>query len=227
MSAIRRLAGEAADNGFIETDVAAAIGRVKGVKRLGTRTGNWLTVEQAEQMLALTAGDSLRAKRDRVLLCLLIGCGLRREELSELTIDHVNQRDGRWMLVDLVGKGNRLRTVPMPAWCKDSIDRWIGASGITDGRLLRQVNKGDRVTGKGMSPQSVFDVVVRYGAKIGFSIAPHDLRRSFAKLAHKGKASVEQIQMSLGHSSIQTTEKYLGFEQDLADAPCDHLGLRV
>ncbi len=58
-------------------------------------------------------------------------------------------------------------------------------------------------------------------------IAPHDLWRMFAKLAHKGHAALEQIQISLGHASIQTTERYLGIEQDLTDAPCDHLGLRV
>jgi integrase/recombinase XerD len=57
--------------------------------------------------------------------------------------------------------------------------------------------------------------------------APHDLRRSFAKLAHKGRAPLEQIQICLGHASIQTTERYLGVEQDLTDAPCDHLGIRA
>lgn len=59
------------------------------------------------------------------------------------------------------------------------------------------------------------------------AIAPHDLRRTFAKLAHKGHAPLEQIQISLGHASIQTTEKYIGLEQNLADAPCDQLGIRA
>jgi integrase len=57
-------------------------------------------------------------------------------------------------------------------------------------------------------------------------LAPHDLRRSYAKLAHKGRAALEQIQLSLGHASIVTTERYLGVRQDLIDAPCDHLGIR-
>lgn len=61
---------------------------------------------------------------------------------------------------------------------------------------------------------------------MGVAIAPHDLRRTFAKLAHQGRAALEQIQISLGHASIQTTERYLGVEQDLLDAPCDHLGIR-
>ena len=61
--------------------------------------------------------------------------------------------------------------------------------------------------------------------RIGVKLAPHDARRSFAKLAHRGRAALEQIQITLGHASIQTTERYLAVRQDLSDAPCDHLGL--
>lgn len=58
-------------------------------------------------------------------------------------------------------------------------------------------------------------------------VAPHDLRRTFAQLALKGGAKIDQIQFSLGHGSIRTTEIYLGIQQDLTDAPCDHLGLKL
>jgi site-specific recombinase XerD len=227
LSAIRKLAAEAADNGMLAPELAAAIGRVKGAKRHGTRTGNWLTQAQAEQMLALPDRVTNKGKRDRALLCLLVGCGLRREELALLSVEHIQQRDARWVLVDLVGKGKRVRTVPMPAWTRLAIDHWLAAAGITGGRLLRAVNKGDRIVGESMTAQSVFAQVEQYGRRIGLEIAPHDLRRTFAKLAHKGHAPLEQIQLSLGHASIQTTERYLGIEQDLTDAPCDHLGLRV
>lgn len=231
LSAIRKLALEAADNGLLAPEMAAAIGRVKGAKRHGTRTGNWLTRGQAENMLSLPDRTTNKGKRDRALLCLLIGCGLRREELARVTPRQVQQRDGRWVLVDLMGKGNRIRTVPMPPWTQVAISGWlialIGSSVTTEGPLLRAVNKGDRIVGTGMTAQAIFAVVEQYGARIGVPVAPHDLRRTFAKLAHKGHAALEQIQISLGHASIQTTERYLGIEQDLTDAPCDHLGLRV
>src|SRR5262249_52439127 len=94
------------------------------------------------------------------------------------------------------------------------------------GLVLGAVNKGDRITGQGMSSQSIYEVVDAYGNEMGVSLAPHDVRRTFAKLAHKGRAPLEQIQITLGHASIQTTERYLGVEQDLTDAPCDHLGIR-
>lgn len=80
-----------------------------------------------------------------------------------------------------------------------------------------------------MTEQGIYNLVTQYSAApagVG-KIAPHDLRRTFAKLAHKGGPGLDQIQLSLGHSSIQTTERYLGTEQDLTDAPCDHLGLRL
>jgi site-specific recombinase XerD len=228
LSALRKLATEAVDNGLLVPETGAAIGRVKGAKRHGTRTGNWLTREKAEEMLALPDRATCKGKRDRALLCLLLGCGLRREELALLTVEHIQMRDARWVIVDLSGKGQRVRTVPMPSWAKNSIDEWTAAAGIASGRLLRAVNKGDHITGDGMTAQSIFECVVRYGKRIEVdNIAPHDLRRTFAKLAHKGHAALEQIQLSLGHASIQTTERYLGIEQDLTDAPCDHLGLKV
>jgi integrase len=99
---------------------------------------------------------------------------------------------------------------------------------IAAGHLFRPVNKGDRVAGERMTAQAIFNTVKSYAAAIGIDhFAPHDLRRSYAKLAHKGRAPLEQIQLSLGHASIQTTERYLGVEQDFTDAPCDHLGLRI
>jgi integrase len=67
----------------------------------------------------------------------------------------------------------------------------------------------------------------RVRGPLGIAVAPHDCRRTFAKLALKGGARLEQIQLSLGHASIRTTERYLGVEQDLTDAPCDRLGLRL
>jgi site-specific recombinase XerD len=226
LSAVKKLAAEAADNGFLAPEVAAAIARVKGAKRHGVRGGNWLTLDQAERLLALP-DHSNKGLRDRALLALLVGCGLRRQELAGLCIDDIQQRDGRWCVVDLAGKGNRVRTVPMPPWTKTAIDDWLTAARFTGGPVLGAVNKGDRITGQGMTAQSIYEVVDRYGSELGAALAPHDVRRTFAKLAHQGRAPLEQIQLSLGHASIQTTERYLGVAQNLTDAPCDHLGIRV
>jgi site-specific recombinase XerD len=228
LTAVRRLAAEAADNALMDSATAQGIIRVKGIKRNGTRTGNWLTRDQAEALINAPDVSTLKGKRDRALLAVLIGCGLRRSEVSELLVESIQQRDARWCVVDLAGKGNRVRTVPMPAWAKTAIDIWCEAAGITAGRVFRPMAKGGRITGDVLLPQNIMEAVAMYADKIGAgNIAPHDLRRTFAKLAHRGRAAIEQIQLSLGHSSIITTERYLGVRQDLQDAPCDHLGLRL
>lgn len=228
LSAVRRLAAEASDNGLLSPDLAGAIGRVKGAKNKGVRTGNWLSLEQAEEFLAAPASsDNLTGKRDRALLALLIGCGLRRSELAGLDVDHIQQRDGRWCVVDLTGKGGKIRTIPMPAWAKTAVDAWVAAAGIAGGRVFRPVIKGGgRVRGEQLNPNAIWAAVRKYARMIGLpQLAPHDCRRTYAKLGHKGGAPLEQIQLSLGHSSIQTTERYLGTKQDLQHAPCDYLGL--
>ena len=228
LSAIRKLAAEAADNGALDPQVANGIRAVKGARREGRRTGNWLTREEAQAWLSAPDTKTIRGRRDRALLSVLIGCGLRRAEAAGLTFDHVQQRDGRWVLVDLIGKRDKVRSIPMPNWAKAAIDEWSKASGVSKGLVFRAINKGDRVIGDGITPQAIYNIIVGYaGALEKKGVAPHDLRRTFAKLAHKGGAAIDQIQLSLGHESIQTTEEYLGVEQDLTDAPCDHLGLRL
>ena len=228
LTGVRRLAAEAADNGLLAPELATGIARVKGVSTRGRRTGHWLTRAQVEELLAIPDAGTNKGKRDLVILSLLVGCGLRRTELVQLTFEQIQQRDGRWVVASLVGKGNRLRTVPMPAWAKVVVDQWSAASGLANGPVLRAVNKSGRVLEDVIiSAQSVFNVVRGYGIDLALKIAPHDLRRTFAKLAHVGHAALEQIQLSLGHSSILTTERYLGVRQNLADAPCDHLGLSI
>ncbi len=227
LAALRKFAAEAAENGLLAPEIASGIAKVKGARQAGVRAGNWLTREQTEQLLRAPDISTTKGRRDQALLALLIGCGLRRAELAALSAAHIQQREGRWVIVDLLGKGQRFRTVPMPSWAKMAVDRWMEAADITGGRIFRAVNKADRVTGDRITPQSIFEVVERYGRAIGVPVKPHDLRRTFAKLAHRGRAPVEQIQLSLGHASLQTTERYLGLEQDLADAPCDRLGVRI
>jgi integrase len=222
LSAVRKLAAEAAHNGLLDPAAAQAIREIRGAAQHDVRTGNWLTKRQAEALLAAPDPATNQGKRDRAILAVLVGCGLRRDEAARLTFEHIQQRDGRWCVVDLVGKKGRLRTVPMPAWTKAAIDAWAAAAALDSGPVFGGVNKGDVVTGERLCTQRIFRPVARYRA-----VAPHDLRRTFAKLAFQGGAKLDQIQLSLGHASIQTTERYLGVEQDLTDAPCDYLHLKV
>jgi integrase len=163
-----------------------------------------------------------------ILLLRRVGCGLRRSELANLTMKHVQQRDNRWCIVDLVGKHGRVRTVPMPSWVKNAIDAWMVVVGVSEGHLFRPVNRADQICGKRMSEKVVWQMLKTYVAGAGLpDIAPHDLRRTTAKLCRAAGGELEQIQLLLGHSSVQTTERYLGTKQDLAHAPNDAIKLKV
>src|SRR5262249_54276819 len=118
LAVIRRIAYEAADSGLLSPELAAGIRRVKGVRRLGVRVGNWLTAEQGRRLLDATSSNTLRSTRNRAMLSLLIGCGLRRAESLALTISSIQLREEHWVIADLVGKGGHIRTVPVPLWVK-------------------------------------------------------------------------------------------------------------
>jgi site-specific recombinase XerD len=118
ITAVRKLAVEAADNGLLAPELASGITRVKGVASQGVRLGNWLTARQAQTLLNTPDASTTKGLRDRTILAVLLGCGLRRSEVAALRFSHVQQRDGRWCIVDLVGKHGRVRTVPMPTWTK-------------------------------------------------------------------------------------------------------------
>lgn len=228
LSAVRKLAAEAADNGLLDPALVNGIKSVKGVRTEGTLFGNWLTKAQAQALLNAPDTSTLKGKRDQALLAVLLDYGLRRQEAADLTLDRIQQREGRWVIVDLVGKRNKLRTVPMASWIKAALDNWTRAAGITKGRVFRSFRKGDHLAGNAMTSQAVWEVVALYAEQLGYAnLAPHDLRRTYAKLAHKGGAAIEQISLNLGHSSVQVTETYLGVDLDLTDSPSDRLGLRI
>ena len=229
LSAVRKLVSEAADNGLVDPIQAHGIRAVKGVKTEGVRMENWLTARQAQALLDAPDPSTQRGLRDRALLAVLLGAALRREECASLTMDHIQQREGRWVLVDLIGKRGKLRSVPLPSWVKAALDDWTAAAGITSGPLWRAFRKGDHIDLQStcLTSQAIWTVVTEYAQTLGLTIAPHDLRRTSAKLMRAGGASIEQISLILGHSSIDVTKRYLGVELDLDDAATDRIRLTL
>jgi site-specific recombinase XerD len=228
ITAVRKLAVEAADNGLLAPELANGITRVKGVASKGIRLGNWLSVVQAQKLLNTPDVTTTKGLRDRAILAVLLGCGLRRSEVAALTLAHVQQRDGRWCIVDLIGKHGRVRTIPVPTWVKVAQDAWTGGAGVADGFVFRPVNRGGCAQGVGLSEKVVWQLLQGYAAAAGVpGIAPHDLRRTCAKMCRAAGGELEQIQLLLGHASVQTTERYLGTRQDLVHAPNDGIMLRV
>jgi integrase len=190
--------------------------------------GNWLTRNQDQELVNAASKTNLRGWRDGAMVGLLLGCGLRRSEVVGLNLDQMQSREGRWVIVNLVGKGARLRTVPVPSWSKELVDAWLRHSGVTDGKVFRQVLKGGMMQPSGVTANVVWYAVKRCAGQAGINnLAPHDLRRTCARLCHGSGGELEQIQFLLGHASVQTTERYLGSKQKLQDAVNDRLGISV
>jgi integrase len=205
---VRRLAYEAADAGLLSPDLAAGIRRVKGAKKHGVRIGNWLTAEQSKNLLAV------------------LGCGLRRAELATVSVQDLQQREEHWVFADLIGKGGHVRTIPIPQWVGTALQEWLTDAAITTGPIFRAINKAGRIPAHGFTPKVIWEVVKRAGSTCGLSnIAPHDLRRTCARLCHLAGGELEQLQLLLRHVSVQTTERYLGCKQRLRDAVNDHIGI--
>jgi site-specific recombinase XerD len=228
LAAVRRLAYEASDCGLLSPDFAAGIRRVKGAKRLGVRLGNWLTVEQGKKLLAVHSGKELRDLRNRAVLAMLLGCGLRRAELVSVEVEHFELREDHWVLADLIGKGRHMRTIPVPDWVKSAVDAWTAAAELHSGTLFRAISKTGSVHGCGFTAKVIWSIVREAAPSCGIGvIAPHDLRRTCARLCHQAGGELEQIQVLLGHVSVQTTERYLGSKQRLQNAVNDQIGLEL
>ena len=226
LAAVRRLAYEAADCGLLSPDLAAGIRRVKGARRLGVRIGNWLTAEEGRRMIGAFGASALKQRRNRAMIAVLIGCGLRRAEAAALKFEDVQLREEHWVIANLNGKGGHIRTVPMPNWVKRAVDEWAIPAGINSGPLLRAINKAGRVWGNGFTPKVIWSIVKEGAANCGLvGLAPHDLRRTCARLCHQAGGELEQIQFLLGHVSIETTERYLGCKQRFQNAVNDAIGL--
>jgi len=226
LGAVRRLAYEAADCGLLSPDLAAGIRRVKGVKKIGVRLGNWLTPEQSQRLWNAPDSRLLKGKRDRALLAVLLACGLRRHEAVNLDFRHVQQREEHWAIIDLKGKAGHTRTIPMPTWVKALLDDWLQSANLTSGKLFRRVNKNGKAWGDGLTEKAVWHAVREYARKAAIErLAPHDLRRTCARLCHASGGELEQIQFLLGHVSIQTTERYLGCKQRIRSAVNDKIGI--
>lgn len=230
LSAIRKLAREVADN---STDpgariLAEAVAHVEGVRHEGTRLGNWLSLAQAEALINAPDVSTLAGLRDRALLAVMVGAGLRRTEAARLELAHIQQREGRYVIVDLLGKRNKTRSVPIAPWVQAAIASWAKRANLTAGRIFRPVSQRDRLTVReSMTPQALYAIVDDYADRLGYRIAPHDLRRSYAQLARSAGASIEQISINLGHGNVAITSRYLGTALDLTDAPSDRIAIRL
>lgn len=223
LTSIRALVREAAEQGCLDDGVAGAILRVEGVEKRGRRLGRWLTLPDAKRLMALPDRATLMGQRDAAMLSMLLGCALRRDEACKMTVDQLQQREGRWLFVDFRSKHNRTRSVVLSPWAAERVTEWIAAAGITVGPILRNVRGG--YIGDSLSVNGMAKILAGYAEQIGATLSPHDCRRTAATLARKGGAEWEQIRDFLGHSSVVTSELYVRAALSMENPAGDKMGL--
>lgn len=230
--AVRSLLIEAAEMDLLDARQAERAAGVEGVKQRGERLGNWLSKREAQRLLDVVDVDTLKGKRDLAILGVLLFCGLRRSELAGVRCGQLQQREGHDVVADINGKHGRVRTVKLPVAVRRVIDVWLDASGRKlrdDALVFVAIRKGGHLAeGESITAQALYNLVKEYGAAISRpELTPHDLRRTFAKLARQGQAALEEISLTLGHASLETTQRYLQMEVNLDDSAPDRVGLRL
>lgn len=219
LASIRKLMREAWHARLIPFEVAEGIREVKGVKGGGERVGNWLSAEQAERLINTPVADSTKGARDRALLSVLVGCALRRAELSSLLWTQIQQRDGKDVIVDVVGKGNRRDGVYIPILTRALLDVWKSklerAARFTDppAHVFVALSRDGLVTADGLSGHAIYEIVRYYSRKSGVEVRPHDLRRTAATMALDAGATGQEVQTMMRHASLATTDKYIKRKQ--------------
>jgi integrase/recombinase XerD len=215
IAAIRKLARHALTAGLITAEDHAEIRSVRAGPVRTKRPGRCPTLHQVMRLLWLPDRDTYWGRRDACILSVMIGCGLTRAEMATLRWESYQSRDGR-MCLNVVGKGGRLRAVPVPTWAQADMDVWYLASrehlpkpAHNLQHLERTRPRDPQFVAGGMSGDAVHDLVRRYAKEGGYHFRPGDLRRGLAKMLFDAAAPLEQIRSTLGHSSVAATRTFL------------------
>jgi integrase/recombinase XerD len=226
LSAIKKTILTAEDSDLLDLATARDILRISGFSKKIGMGGRFLTERQAEALINAPNATSIKGMRDRALLALLVGCALRSGELVSIQVEDIQKQGSDWFLTKVVGSRGEVRTVVIPVWTKKALDAWIEISGIRAGALLRAVDRLGNVAKRSISSYSVLPLVAAYGRSIGIDVKPRDLRRTCAQLCRTEGGELEQIQLLLGHASIETTQHYLGRKRTVASAPNGRLRMK-
>ncbi len=221
----------------LEPKLAAGLPQLDLVKSppvRGELHGKRLTAQQARELLAAPGIATPKGLRDSAILGLLLTLGLRRSEVCSLTWGHLVEMEGHKVIANLKGKHGRIRTLKLPVWLWRLINGWGQASGLDmqDGErcVFVPITKDDRILTyrRGITPHAIYKMLAYYTARASLPpVKPHDLRRTAALLARRGGASIEQVQLMLGHASPQTTSTYIGETLNLDDNAVDYNPLRM
>lgn len=219
LAAIRKLVCKGGECGLVESSAITAISRIAGAGKRKAARKPVLSAAAAETLINAPSPTTTKGIRDRALLAVLLGCGLRRPELVKLTITDVQSRSPRWILANVIDTRGRPRTISIPAWAKEAILGWLHQARLKNGPLFPSISRSGTISSRAITVQSVLSIVANYGKLVGLAVTPEDLRRTCAALCREAGGDLDQIRLLLGHASIETTERLLGGARKPIDTP--------
>ncbi len=221
----------------LEPRLAAGLPQLELVKPPRVRgqvQGRRLTADQSRRLLDAPGTKTIKGLRDSAILGLLLALGLRRSEVCNLTWGHLMELEGHKVIANLQGKHGRVRTLKVPLWLWNLLITWGEAAGSAmdqpSERIFVPITKDGKVLNyrDGITPHAIYKLVNHYTKETGLPpVKPHDLRRTAALLSRRGGASIEKVQIMLGHASPQTTSSYIGEMLDLDDNAVDYNPLEL
>ena len=226
LSAIRKAVSVAADKTLLDLATAVEIVRIASLPRNTAARAHSLSAAEAETLINAPAISTPKGMRDRAVLALLVGCALRTSELVKIQAEDIQKRRGQWVLENVIGPRGHTRTIAIPSWAKFALDSWLRDGQIFSGPVFRSVDRLGKVACHSLSAQSILPIVANYGKTIGIDVKPQDLRRTCAQLCRLEGGELDQIQLLLGHASVQTTERYLGTRRSAVPAPNGRIQLK-
>ncbi len=198
----------------------------------GEIQGDRLDERQRQALIDLPGTATNKGRRDSAILALMSWLGLRRAEVAALSWHHLTTLDGHRVIRNLKGKHGRVRTIKLPAVLWHLLEVYAERAALDtspDAPVFVAIGKWDDVRhGRRLTPSAVAFLVQTYTEAMGlYQISPHDLRRTAARLARHNGASIEQVQVMLGHASPQTTSAYIGETLNLDDHAVDYAQVRI
>lgn len=223
LSALRGVIHESWRLGHINSDERAKAVDVKNVRGSRIERGHHAT---AEELTALLGGheESTIGKRDRALIAIAFGCGMRRAEIVGLDLCDIDLRSGRNDVI-VRGKGNKERQLPLSTSIVRILNEWIALRGGSPGPLFFAVTKTGRIDrSHRLSTKAVFRVLEKHCNRAGIiHIRPHDLRRTYMGSLLTSGIDISTVQKLAGHANVATTVRYDRRGEDVKRAAIDKL----
>lgn len=221
----RKLAAVASLYDYLCDRNAVAENPAKGVRRprnelQGEGKTPALTATEARRLLEAPDAATLKGRRDRALLAVALYQGLRRQEIATLTLNRIVRREG-YRTLEVLGKGGKIRYVPMHPVAQAAVDQYLEQRGDVagDAPLFETLHRG--FTGQALSPDGIYDVISHYLLRAGLADVPrpvHAMRATAATNALEHDADIAKVQEMLGHANISTTKVYDRRTKRLSDS---------